>query len=212
MGPNARRGRVEWPERRDPLRRGRRAHAHGRPQGVREAAEVRALRQLREVAERIRRSTRSCSRRRTRCTSSRSCKRRSTSKHVFCEKPFALTRAGAERAVNAVKKAGVTLGLGYNRRWHPEMTKLRKQIDSGELGVILHVEATMTFPNALSAQGRRLARGSRRDAVRRPDADGRARGRRDDRSLRPDRSRSTARASAASSRSTRTTRRRSCSA
>ena len=70
-------------------------------------------------------------------------------KHVFCEKPFALTRAGAERAVNAVKRAGVTLGLGYNRRWHPEMTKLRKQIDSGELGVILHVEATMTFPNAL---------------------------------------------------------------
>jgi len=44
---------------------------------------------------------------------------------------------------------GVTLGLGYNRRWHPEMTKLRKQIDAGELGVILHVEATMTFPNAL---------------------------------------------------------------
>jgi predicted dehydrogenase len=29
------------------------------------------------------------------------------------------------------------------------MTKLRKQIDAGELGVILHVEATMTFPNAL---------------------------------------------------------------
>jgi predicted dehydrogenase len=70
-------------------------------------------------------------------------------KHVFCEKPFALTRAGAERAVNAVQKAGVALGLGYNRRWHPEMTKLRNQIDSGELGVILHVEATMTFPNAL---------------------------------------------------------------
>ena len=70
-------------------------------------------------------------------------------KHVFCEKPFALTRTDAEQAVAAVKKAGVTLGLGYNRRWHPEMTKLREQIKSGELGVILHVEATMTFPNAL---------------------------------------------------------------
>jgi predicted dehydrogenase len=69
---------------------------------------------------------------------------------VFCEKPFALTRAEAKKAVAAVKKAKVTLGLGYNRRWHPEITKLRKQIDSGELGVILHVEATMTFPNALS--------------------------------------------------------------
>jgi predicted dehydrogenase len=71
-------------------------------------------------------------------------------KHVFCEKPFALTKAEAKKAVAAVKKAKVTLGLGYNRRWHPEMTKLRNQIDAGELGVILHVEATMTFPNALS--------------------------------------------------------------
>ncbi len=70
-------------------------------------------------------------------------------KHVFCEKPFALTREEAKKAVAAVKRAKVTLGLGYNRRWHPEMTKLRNQIDSGELGVILHVEATMTFPNAL---------------------------------------------------------------
>src|SRR5690606_31377135 len=50
-------------------------------------------------------------------------------------------------------KAGVTLGLGYNRRWHPEMVKLREQIDSGELGVILHTESTMTFPNALSLSG-----------------------------------------------------------
>jgi predicted dehydrogenase len=70
-------------------------------------------------------------------------------KHVYCEKPFALTKSGAERAVAAVNDAGVTLGLGYNRRLHPEMTTLRERIDSGDLGVILHVEATMTFPNAL---------------------------------------------------------------
>jgi predicted dehydrogenase len=70
-------------------------------------------------------------------------------KHVFCEKPFALTKESAEQAVDAMKNAGVTLGLGYNRRFHPEMTKLRARIRSGELGTILHVEATMTFPNAL---------------------------------------------------------------
>jgi predicted dehydrogenase len=70
-------------------------------------------------------------------------------KHVFCEKPFALTKSDAEMAVDAVQKAGVTLGLGYNRRFHPEMTALRQRIDSGELGTVLHVEATMTFPNAL---------------------------------------------------------------
>ena len=45
--------------------------------------------------------------------------------------------------------AGVALGLGYNRRFHPEMTKLRDRIRSGDLGVVMHVEATMTFPNAL---------------------------------------------------------------
>ena len=71
-------------------------------------------------------------------------------KHVFCEKPFALTKADAESAVRATQKARVTLGLGYNRRFHPEMTKLRDQIRKGDLGTILHVEATMTFPNALA--------------------------------------------------------------
>lgn len=71
-------------------------------------------------------------------------------KHVYCEKPFALTKAEAVEAVEATEKAGVTLGLGYNRRWHPEMTKLREMIESGELGVVLHCEATMTFPNALA--------------------------------------------------------------
>ena len=70
-------------------------------------------------------------------------------KHVFCEKPFALTRQDAETAVDAARRAGVTLGLGYNRRFHPEMTRLRQRIRSGDLGTILHVEATMTFPNAL---------------------------------------------------------------
>jgi predicted dehydrogenase len=70
-------------------------------------------------------------------------------KHVFCEKPFALTKNDAERAVEATRKAGVALGLGYNRRFHPEMTKLRDRIRSGALGTVLHVEATMTFANAL---------------------------------------------------------------
>jgi predicted dehydrogenase len=71
-------------------------------------------------------------------------------KHVFCEKPFALTRDDAEAAVQATQDAGVVLGVGYNRRFHPEMTKLRHRIRSGELGTILHVEATMTFANALA--------------------------------------------------------------
>lgn len=70
-------------------------------------------------------------------------------KHVYCEKPFTLTKREAEDAIAAAKKAGVTLAVGYNRRFHPDMTKLRDMIRAGELGTVLHVEATMTFPNAL---------------------------------------------------------------
>jgi predicted dehydrogenase len=70
-------------------------------------------------------------------------------KHVFCEKPFALAKHDAEAAVEAARKAGVTLGVGYNRRFHPEMNKLRERIRSGGLGTVMHVEANMTFPNAL---------------------------------------------------------------
>jgi predicted dehydrogenase len=73
-------------------------------------------------------------------------------KHVFCEKPLALRGSDAAAAVDAATRAGVALGLGYNRRFHPEMTKLRQRIRSGELGTVLHVEATMTFPNALMLQ------------------------------------------------------------
>jgi predicted dehydrogenase len=70
-------------------------------------------------------------------------------KHIFCEKPFALTTESAVQAVNAARTAGVLLALGYNRRFHPEIAKLRERIRTGALGAILHVEATMTFPNAL---------------------------------------------------------------
>lgn len=73
-------------------------------------------------------------------------------KHVFCEKPFTFSRTEAQTAVDAMRKAGRTIGVGYNRRFHPEMTKLRAKIRAGDLGVIQHVECNMTFPNALFLQ------------------------------------------------------------
>ena len=70
-------------------------------------------------------------------------------KNVFCEKPFALTKAEALEAVVAMQKAGTTLALGYNRRFHPTMADLRERVRTGRLGSMLHFEGTMTFPNAL---------------------------------------------------------------
>jgi predicted dehydrogenase len=61
-------------------------------------------------------------------------------KAVWCEKPLALTRAGAERAVAACRDAGVPLGCGYNRRCFSSMRELKRFVDGGTLGDILHVE------------------------------------------------------------------------
>lgn len=61
-------------------------------------------------------------------------------KAVFCEKPLALKTADAKLAVQACRRAGVTLGLGHDKRWWGSMQALRRITASGELGEILHVE------------------------------------------------------------------------
>ena len=65
-------------------------------------------------------------------------------KHVFCEKPLAMNRAAAERAVTACERAGVILGVGHERRFEPAMIEIKRMIDSGELGTILHVESNFS--------------------------------------------------------------------
>ena len=65
-------------------------------------------------------------------------------KHVYVEKPFTLTLASAHAAVDAVTRAGVTLAVGLNRRFHPNMLELTRRVRAGELGTIgtLHAELT----------------------------------------------------------------------
>jgi predicted dehydrogenase len=69
-------------------------------------------------------------------------------KAVLCEKPLALTRAGAERAVAACAKAGVVLAVGQDKRIWPSMREMKRAVASGALGDILHVEGH--FSNEIS--------------------------------------------------------------
>jgi predicted dehydrogenase len=85
-------------------------------------------------------------------------------KPVWCEKPLALTRAGAERAVAACRDAGVPLGCGYNRRCFASMRELKRIVDGGTLGDILHVEGH--FSNEYST--RVLPHGWRDDPAESP--------------------------------------------
>ena len=70
-------------------------------------------------------------------------------KHVFMEKPFTLDRASAARALGAVARAGVVLGVAYPRRFHPSMRELKARIDDGRLGTIAHCAAEQNGPAGL---------------------------------------------------------------
>jgi len=65
-------------------------------------------------------------------------------RHVFCEKPLALTRADALRALAAVQAAGVVLGVGHERRFEPGIVELRRLLAAGEIGRPLQVEANFS--------------------------------------------------------------------
>lgn len=71
-------------------------------------------------------------------------------KAVLCEKPLALTRADAQRAVDACGKAGVLLGVGHDKRHWPSMRELRRVVASGALGDILLAEGNSS--NEVSLQ------------------------------------------------------------
>jgi predicted dehydrogenase len=62
-------------------------------------------------------------------------------KPVWSEKPLALTRKEAERAIAACRNAGIPLALGNNKRCFPSMDALKKIVAGGEIGDVLHVEA-----------------------------------------------------------------------
>jgi predicted dehydrogenase len=74
-------------------------------------------------------------------------------KQIFCEKPLALTRSDAREMVQACERAGVVLGVGHNRRWWPAMRELKRLVESGELGTLLHIEGHNSNENSNAVTG-----------------------------------------------------------
>ena len=61
-------------------------------------------------------------------------------KHVFCEKPLALSYEDAVSAIQACQDHHVILAVGQNKRFWPSMAKLREVVASGSLGTLMHIE------------------------------------------------------------------------
>ncbi len=55
-------------------------------------------------------------------------------KHIFCEKPIALDLPTIDKALAAVKKSGVILMLGFNRRYDAANKRIRDEMMAGKIG------------------------------------------------------------------------------
>ena len=62
-------------------------------------------------------------------------------KHVYCEKPLALNAAEAREIVRVAEKAGVSVGMTFNYRFVPAITRARQMIADGALGEIYNFRA-----------------------------------------------------------------------
>ena len=71
-------------------------------------------------------------------------------KHVFCEKPLALTKAGAQKAVQLCRDAGLVLGMGHERRWEPPIAQMLALADEGSLGRIQQIESNFSHDKFLT--------------------------------------------------------------
>lgn len=67
-------------------------------------------------------------------------------KHIFCEKPIALDLGKIDQAVTAVKKAGVKLQVGFNRRFDPSFKKAKDLVAKGTIGTPHLVRITSRDP------------------------------------------------------------------
>lgn len=67
-------------------------------------------------------------------------------KHIFCEKPIDLTTKKVVAALDAVKKAGVQLQVGFNRRFDHNFARIHELVKSGSVGEPQLIKITSRDP------------------------------------------------------------------
>lgn len=69
-------------------------------------------------------------------------------KAIFCEKPVDLALDRARRCADAVKRAGVTCLIGFQRRYDPTFAAAKARLDAGEIGDAEMLIVTSRDPGA----------------------------------------------------------------
>ncbi len=73
-------------------------------------------------------------------------------KHIFSEKPLSQTLPECDRALAAVKAAGVKLQMGFMRRFDPPYQMAKQKIDEGVIGTPVMFKATGRDPRRTSLE------------------------------------------------------------
>lgn len=73
--------------------------------------------------------------------------------HVMCEKPMAKDVAGAKAMLDAAKKTGKLLSIGYQNRYSSQARYLKKVCDAGDLGEVYYAEALALRRRAVPTWG-----------------------------------------------------------
>jgi predicted dehydrogenase len=85
-------------------------------------------------------------------------------KQIFCEKPFALTSKAARGMIKAAEAKGIVIGIGHERRFEGAFEEIKRVVDAGELGTLLHLEFNASYNNMVKAP----AKGWRKDPEQAP--------------------------------------------
>jgi len=67
-------------------------------------------------------------------------------KAIFCEKPIDLSLKKVDDCLQEVGKAGVPMFVGFNRRFDPSFSALKRRLDAGEVGAVEQVVITSRDP------------------------------------------------------------------
>lgn len=73
-------------------------------------------------------------------------------KHIFCEKPIDHSLAKIDLALQEVKKSGVKLQVGFNRRFDANFVRVRSAVARGEIGTphLMHIISRDPGPPPIS--------------------------------------------------------------
>ncbi len=74
-------------------------------------------------------------------------------KHVMCEKPMAINSAEAKKMLDAAKRTGKLLTIGYQGRFRANSLYMKKEAEAGTFGEIYYAKATALRRRAVPTWG-----------------------------------------------------------